>query len=674
VVARTHPPEPTWTDRERAAWHVPPPMRPSEWAEAHRVLFRSSIPGPYRHDNAPYMRGLMDIITRPGVVQANLQASTQIAKSETQRNLIGYWAHYDPKPVGLTLPSRDKGRKIVKSDILPMFRRTPVLADLLGRPGRDALIESIDLLNGFHLGLMWAGSSTATASDPYAVVLNDEVDKMDEDAIGATESRLTTYGDRRLQFNTSSPTVATGRIAKLLASSTVKLHYYVPCPHCGHYQRLVWTQIRWAKPRRLRADKVRLADAIGHHRDRAVQYQCESCSRFIRESHKAAMLRQGRWSTAAGYVLDYKGRRHVDAATVDRWPNETRIGLQISGLYSLFVRWAKIVAEFLLAEGDFERAFIWKTERMGEPFEFRISRSEANIFSDKCRRAAACTPPLLAGLVPAWAWSLLATIDTQADHFYCVVRAWGAGLKSQRIWHGQLSTFDQLDRLILSETWPVDGEQFPPMAISLALIDSGGTADQFLDATRTHQVYDWVIPRQALVRAIKGSSRNGPGLYWPMKNPLGGLGRKDGTDLSALRGWMIDTHRCNDLLGELIVRGIPTPAAAGGSEPATGPETWLLNASDDPEYNAHMAALHKTPDKSGRSYVEVWKPIHAGSRHDYRDCEAYQIAAAYMANIHLLPEQDEVLRWKRLELEQAQAALTARRREPDPDAWKARPL
>ncbi|NLF29705.1 MAG: hypothetical protein GX591_02315, partial [Planctomycetes bacterium] len=240
-----------WSDRERKAWAIPPRIKPSEWAPKHFRIKRGNRKGRYLHANAPYSRGLMDIATRRGCVQFNFRKPGQIGGSTLLRILMAYWAHVDPAPMGLTLPNRDKGRQIMKSDVRPMFKHLPVLRELVGNPAQDLLIESIKLLNGFELDSMWSGSATATASNPYKRVANDEVDKFepwkgdDADAITATEGRLTSYGDERCQVNTSTPTTIAGTIHRLYEQSTVQLQYFCPCPHCGHMQPLVWKQLKY---------------------------------------------------------------------------------------------------------------------------------------------------------------------------------------------------------------------------------------------------------------------------------------------------------------------------------------------------------------------------------------------------------------------------------------------
>lgn len=665
---------PLWDADEQSAWRPPERITPSQWAERYRILTRgdSDITGPYRNDNAPYLRGMMDLACADGVTQINIMKCAQAGVSEAMRNLIGYWAHLDPDPVGLGLPDRSKGRKIVKNRYLPLFYQTPVLRELFVSPAREGQLEQIRLVNGFLLHLMWSGSATSTASDPMRRVINDEVDKMaswagDEPSpVGRTWKRLRTYGDRKCQVNISTPTTSSGEIFRLFGGSTVKLYFYVPCPHCGHWQRLVFPQLKgWDRFKTL--GKIERAAMV--RQEKAVWYECIACGRHIRDEEKSPMIRRGRWTTEGGYVVDYHGKRHADAESVERWPDGTSIGMQLSALYCLWESWIEIVCEFIRAEGDIAATYNFKTETLGEPFEFQVSRATPGIFEAKSKDST--LPP---GIVPAWAWMVIMTIDTQQDHFYFVIRAWGAGMKSQRIAHGRAMTFDDLDRLAFKTPLPVEGGKFSPMLPATVLIDSGGTHDEQEESSRTMQVYQWVIPRQSVVHAIKGASRPGPGLFWPMRDPIGTSGDPAYTrrraPLSLRRAWLVDTHQANDLLAKMIVQGTESEDQAAG-------ETWLLNSQNDEEYNRHMAALHKTACRHGTRVVETWQPVQSGARHDYRDCEAYQIVGAYMSNVHIL-QDEQTLTELRLQMEEqaanAKKSNVNNDNERSHDRWQPRPI
>lgn len=660
------------------AWRVPEQILPSAWAEKHRRLKKSAIPGPYRNINAPYLRGIMDIANRPGVVRLNIKKAAQVGASEAIRNLLAFWAHMDPDPTALALPDREKGRKIVKRDVLPLFRDTPVLRDLFMNIPREALIETISLDNGFNLDLMWSGSATSTATFPERRVINDEVNKFkswagdEPDPVERTWQRTRTYKERRLQINMSTPTTADGAIDKLCDGSHVKLFYEVPCPHCGKFQRLVFPQIKWAKYEGVE-NKIELASLI--HRDQAVWYECKYCEKKITEDHKTAMVRAGKWITPEGQVADIDAKVYDDAEKIERWPRGTRIAMQISALYCLWTGWVEIVEEFMLAEGDIEKTINFRTETLGEAFEFQVSRVRSSVFSEKCQRAT-----LPEGVVPDWAWLLLLTIDTQPDHFYAVLRAWGAGRTSQRVWHGKLLSFDELDKLIFQSTWPVSGKSASrlggqkiaeTMSIAMALIDSGGTSDKFLPISRTMQVYEWVLPRQAMVKAIKGASRAGTGLFYPMKNPLGKSDKRK--EFESLQPWMVDTHQCNDLLADLILQGVPREKDRSRAEPEL-PEIWGLNQNNDPEYNQHMGAVHKIAERAGAVVSQIWKPIDKGGRWDYRDCEAYQIVAAYMANVHQLPDKAQLAAMLQARSQVQQQRQKNNNEGSGTEAWTPRPF
>ena len=120
-----------WTPAELSAWRMPPEMRPSQWAERYRSLphGQSPLPGPWENENAPYSRGIMDLAAAPGVAQLNVCKAAQIGVSEAMRNLLGYWAHLDPEPMGLTLP--DEGKVIV--DGLNMVTRHQKPRGRMGR-------------------------------------------------------------------------------------------------------------------------------------------------------------------------------------------------------------------------------------------------------------------------------------------------------------------------------------------------------------------------------------------------------------------------------------------------------------------------------------------------------------------------------------------------------------
>lgn len=632
---------PVFDAEQRRAFLPPERLRPSEWAERHRRLSsdQSPVNGPWRNELSPYLVGIMDIGSVPGVVQVNVMKAPQIGVSEAMRNRIGWRAATTPVPCGLTLPDRNKGRQIVQDRIIPLFKTTPKLRPLLSSRKWDTKSEEITLINGFRLFLMWSGSESVMASNPMSDVYNDEVDKFqpfagrDVDAVTLTRERMALYIDRGgVQYNVSTPTTRAGKIFQLIEQSDVKLYFFVPCPHCGAFQRLVWPQLKYPKfdvPEKERRAAMVLAAGD------AVYYECEHCGGHITEAQRPAMVRAGRWSTEDESI--------PDALAVAEWPRGTRIGMQVWAAYSLLTEnvFASICARWIMAQGDFENTMAFRTQCLGEPFEQFIDHAVPDTFSAKCRRAE-----LPEGIVPAWSACLLGAVDTQKDHFYVVLRAWGPGMRSARVWHGRVESFAELHEVCFGRPWAVEGDRFAPQICHLVGIDTGGTTHEEIGDTssRTMQVYNWAWYRRARVRCFKGASRPMADTWIRRTSGIlrtGGQGRERETQVPL---FLLDVHHYQDELADLIERGVePAVSADGAAEAAPRPdlpepEAWMLNQRDDPEYDHHLAAMTRVRERRGTQFAERWVPTASGVRVDYRMCEVYQVALAYLTRIHLLPE------------------------------------
>jgi hypothetical protein len=81
--------------------------------------------------------------------------------------------------------------------------------------------------------------------------------------------------------------------------------------------------------------------------------------------------------------------------------------------------------------------------------------------------------------------------------------------------------------------------------------------------------------------------------------------------------------------------------------------------------------------RSGRGPgVEVWEPIETGAPNHYWDCEVYQIAAAYLARVHLLPPAAEIQVFRQAEQAERrrQERANRRRREEGLTGWDVKDM
>lgn len=564
----------------RAAWKLPDKLTPSEWAERHRILgsAESAEPGPWRNARTPYLAGLMDAVTEPGVEEITFVKSTQVGGSEALRNILGYWIEEDPGPCLIVMPSEQAVKEMVEERIKPLILTSPSLRRHWSGDPHDMTLVSVKL-DTMPIYFGWAGSPQSLASRPCRFVIFDECDKFpafagrEADPISLGMERTATYGHRRKVLKISTPTTREGAIWRAWEASGDRRHFHVPCPHCGAYQELAWQQVKW--PKLDIADKIKRADVI--EQGRLAWYECRQCKQRIDDHHKPKMLLGGRW------VRD------------DGCEASKRVALHLDSIYSPWRRFATEAADFIRAEGDPGAAMNVTNSRRAMPFDNLVTQTRPSVIREKSLGA----PP--ARVIPKWAQLIVSTVDTQKDWFKVHVGAWGWGFRYQLVYEGVCQTFDEAYRIGLQSAFDVEGGgQATP---SHQLIDTGGN--------RTDEVYQYALRDPGKIIPCKGASHS-------MRRPWAISQLPSGVSLR-----MIDTNYFKDMLARLIYDPDPTK--------------WMPHRDVSEQYCMEMAAEHKIIDrKNGRL---MWVPKSSGARVESWDCEVLMCAAADMANLGAMPAE-----------------------------------
>lgn len=103
------------------------PIPVSQWAERHRVVEMSSIPGKWKNIFTPYLVGIMDAAGTPGVETVIICKSPQTGGSESGHNLVGWCIDRSPGPVMYVFPDEITARENAKDRIIPMIETSPRL-------------------------------------------------------------------------------------------------------------------------------------------------------------------------------------------------------------------------------------------------------------------------------------------------------------------------------------------------------------------------------------------------------------------------------------------------------------------------------------------------------------------------------------------------------------------
>ena len=91
-------------------FEAPPRMTVTEWADARRYLSSeaSAMAGKYRSRQTPYMVEIMDAYSDPNVEKIFVVASSQVGKTESELNILGYVIDCEPCGVIFAVPICEK--------------------------------------------------------------------------------------------------------------------------------------------------------------------------------------------------------------------------------------------------------------------------------------------------------------------------------------------------------------------------------------------------------------------------------------------------------------------------------------------------------------------------------------------------------------------------------------
>jgi phage terminase large subunit GpA-like protein len=458
----------------------------SQWADANRMLSSESAaePGRWSTDRNPLMREPMDAYNDPRVWAIVLMTAAQVGKSECLNNMLGYAIHVNPGPLMLIQPTLDRVKDYSKKRIAPMLRDTPVLANAMlsdGERDGDNTVLSKAFVGG-HLSMVGANASSPLASQPIRDVFADEIDRypLDVDDEGSPLDlvivRTTTFEGQGKAVLTSTPTVKGESAVEDWYERSDKCEPWVPCPHCGEYQRLVWKDER---------GQHRLVWEVSSEDPEivtSVYYVCvNGC--VIENHHKPEMFAQGEWRATKPF-------------------NGIRGFGKLNALYSVWLSWKKLAEKFIQAVKKPESLKVFVNTMLGETWDRDQEKSDIVGLEGRCETLN-CSHLDIEADVPLGGLILTSGVDVQPNRLECEIVAWGQGEESwsidYRIIYGDTSTDDpwlQLKEILMTE-WVCErqlasGEPLKRRIAAMG-IDSGGHNQQdvyrFVRANRGNHVF-----------------------------------------------------------------------------------------------------------------------------------------------------------------------------------------
>lgn len=447
---------------------LPPDYTISQWADLHVMLSQESSaePGRWRTDRAPYQRAMMDSITDPDVKTVVLHTSAQIGKTSVLLNGIGYHIHHSPAPMMMIQPTLDMAAAFSKDKLGPMLRDTPALAERISPEKSRSASNNMyyKAFPGGTLTIAGANSPTSLRMRSIKIIWADEIDAYppsagnEGDPLMLAHKRTVTFYDSKLVCS-STPTVkGISRVEKMFLDSDMR-YFYIPCPDCGEFQRLVWEQVVWDK-----GDPT------------SAGYCCPHCGTVWNDHDIKRQNRYGEWRATA--------------------PFNGVAGFHIWQAYSPWSSLEQIVSEYEKAEKQPNELQVWWNTTLGEVWD---GDETAGVTADELYNRREPYPD---NIVPERAVVLTAGVDVQGDRIEVLVKAYGANNESWCLAHLKLygdpatnTPWQELEEVLSVQLAHPAGRL---LSIEAAAIDSG-----FL----TQKVYDFSARNFRLGRrwfAIKG--------------------------------------------------------------------------------------------------------------------------------------------------------------------------
>lgn len=585
-----------WRREVVTGWRPLPRQGGNEWAEANRFLSpEESGNKSGRWRSLPWQVEILDALADPNVERVVILKAAQVGASDVIRCAIGRWAVLDPGDVLWVMADKIAAEKAMKKLRL-MFRNTPSLRHLVSDRRTDATLLELVLTNGMRIVIGWAGSPQSLASDPFRRVILDEVAKYKWNVkgggspVGMADERTKTFGRRAKVVLLSSPEHDDDQICKAFRETLDRRAFTVPCPDCQHLNVPEFESVRWpgGSPEHApeEADaRVRLAGAL--ERDQSAWLACGGCEGRHLQPHRAMNAPGARWVQEEAVEGERRRAYHV--------PEFVHWQTTLSALAAVWLRCThpQEIVEF-------------HNGRLGKPYKSARTRIPAALFSGRATHKAK--------VVPAWATTVLSTVDTQLRGYWFKVRAWGKGGKSRLLDKGfAADDADLLERAVHAK-FAVEGAPDLEADVFAWAIDTGGGMVR-PDGSRTKDVYE-LVARTKRGYALKGRSDKEAldGNHWSRgKVPLDG-------------GRELDLYRVNrnfyaDELSKLIN--------------APGPHfLWEeCEGADEPEYTRQMASEELVLVTSGTKSEWLWQKRSKGVPNHYWDCARYQVWLADMARV-----------------------------------------
>ena len=335
----------------------PPIALISEYIHQKRIMPPGSPrPGPLDVNYIPYMIEIMDTMgPYSGVTVVSVCKAVQTgATANCAENVMAYYMDANPAEILYATATNDLLEKWTKR-LEPLIDscgfRDKIVADVQNTKSRKTGDKMYSKeYPGGSLSMSSLQSPASLRSESKRIVIVDEIDGAppklttgEGSPLYILHGRAAAYGSRSKFMEFSTPSTFEASVIWKRFEAGDQRKYYVPCPHCGEYQTLIFKQIR----PEYQGDTLNYA-----------WYECLKCKGKILNHHKTEMLDGGEWRPTA----KPRAKNHRS--------------YHISALYSPvgMMSWTGLCQKHIDAQADPAQMPSFTNLYLGEPYKEQGSR------------------------------------------------------------------------------------------------------------------------------------------------------------------------------------------------------------------------------------------------------------------------------------------------------------
>lgn len=304
-----------------------PPCDLNTWQFAQKHLWLDekaspTNPGFIDPDITPHTKFFQECLDDPAVFQITVKKCSQSAFTQAVLNKIAKCVAVEPTNVLYAIDSLQEIKRIARTRLKPMLERCELTRAVISEDDDNELQTLTFYLRDMTVYFAGGGSIGAVANKSIGLGIVDEADKIP--AITSAHSHLVEEVKSRFKSVTAFKLVVLSCPNEETDITTTEYKkgsqhkYFVPCPHCDHFQLMVPDNVIFShcKLKDGRYDQERVKREAYYRCSRAGTAECPDGK--IYDHHKRAMSIRGQWRPT---------NPHAEPG---------HISLEASDLYSLF--------------------------------------------------------------------------------------------------------------------------------------------------------------------------------------------------------------------------------------------------------------------------------------------------------------------------------------------------